>query len=111
MRCTCCNNLITIEACEIRGLANDNLMVNCPCKGTITIPAPGPISETFRMLHGLAEAVGQLKEEFDGARMALDCIADQAVEPLDKQFARDLAARIDRKEKLLKEYPKLKEAV
>lgn len=102
MRCQCCHELVTLSACEIRGLVGDNVMVNCPaCNTTFVMPAPGPVSECFRMLHGLAEQIGQL-QTFEEARMALEFIGDGAASEIDRQFVQCLRTRMDRKEKSLK---------
>jgi hypothetical protein len=102
--CKCCNKPVSLSSeINIIGMFNERkLMITCPfCTTSMSLPVENPVSRVFVLLADLASAVSALTE-YDEAKIALEIITDQCQEPLDIQFARCLAKRIQRNEEQFK---------
>lgn len=105
--CTACNHSFELNLVSIVGrisAGSPNIHVNCPaCGSTVGVHA-GPLTPNFELLSELSGAVGAIEignikatpEVLDHTRVALDFMAHNLTEPLDLQFSRNIAARIDR---------------
>lgn len=97
IKCSKCGKLNELADCEIVGESFGQMLVNCVCGGTLSIRGLN-LSPKFELLSDLSAGIVGITS-YNGAKIALDFISEDLVDPIDIKFSQDLRKRIERLEK------------